>query len=162
MVLTQLCSKSSTNTHQILKDFVQYHLGYDVSLLASTSPYVKWRDCSCLFCMASKTMWKSNRLLKTSYSGSFKIIPKAHDNNHELVWLQWIKLGPKHCPSHSFVLYCSKWKLFNCVYLNNWMVHRLGEEQLNMRLLGEGQLSAFHCLGEDWWNVSLLERNNWA
>ena len=103
---TQLCSRSSMNTDLILKYSVQFPLSCDMSVMVSTSSNVKWRDHSCLLCLVGRRMWSSNKLLKISYSESFKIIPKDLDNNHELAWHQWSKPGPKHCCGHSFALHC--------------------------------------------------------
>lgn len=91
---TQFCSRSSMNTDLILKYSVQFPLSCDISVMVSTSSNVKWRPFLSL-CLVGRRMWSSNKLLIFSYSESFKMIPKDHDNNHELAWLQQKRAGPQ-------------------------------------------------------------------
>ena len=160
MVPSEVCSRKSINTDWILKYFVQFHYGCATSLLASTSLRVKWKNHSCLFCMAGKTMWKSNRLLQISYSDCFRIITQGHDNNHELGWFQaWAH----NISLVSALLYTARNGSFSTVF--TWIIGRSVAWEGNNGVFNCGERNnaestdwMLHCLRTGQWSEKLFGR----
>lgn len=138
-VLTQLCSRSSVDTDQILKYSVPFRRGCDISPVVFTSSYAKWRDYFAWLtgeCEDPINHWKSLIQKVSKWSQGIMIITMNLPDSNEASCAQNIALVtallyPARNGSFStaftwIIEWLIAWErnnwVFNCWERNNWMI----------------------------------------